>query len=155
MKRKYFVHGLRYLLIILWMYAALSKLFDYPLFIAQLNKQPFPKWSLPTLAVAIPLVEICTAFLLVFQRTKTVGFKVSLWLMSLFTLYVILAMTRAFGHIPCPCAGIIGHMPWAPHLIFNIFFTIVSYAGYYSQKHKDTNNKIVLKKLFANNRQTT
>lgn len=155
MKRKYFVQGLRYLLIILWMYAALSKLLDYPLFIAQLNKQPFPKGSLSTLAVVIPLAEICTTFLLVFQRTKTVGLKVSFWLMLLFTLYVILAMTRTFGHIPCACAGIIGRMPWSQHLVFNIFFTIVSYAGYYLQKHKDINNKIVPKKLFANNRQTT
>ena len=155
MKRKYFVQSLRYLLIILWMYAALSKLLDYPLFIAQLNKQPIPKGWLSTLAVTIPMVEICAAILLAFQRTKTLGFKVSFILMSLFTLYVALAMARVFGHIPCACAGIIGRMPWLPHLVFNIFFTIISYAGLYLHKHKDINNKTVPKKLFANNRQTT
>jgi len=137
------------LLITLWVYATLSKLLDYPLFLIELNKQPFPKWSIPTLSVVIPLAEICTAILPAFQRTKISGFRASFILMSLFTLYVVLAMTRVFGHIPCACAGIIGRMPWFPHLVFNIFFTIVSYAGYYLQKHKNINNKIVYQKHYS------
>lgn len=124
------------LLILLWIYAAGSKLAQYKVFMSQLARQPLPHWSIPILAWALPLVEIIIALFLCFQRTNKTGFIFSSLLMTAFTLYVLLALSGIFGQIPCSCGGIFSFMRWKGHLIFNICFTLISFAGWYFQKHK-------------------
>jgi len=135
-KENIILNIIRPVLIMLWVYAAVTKVSNYPLFISELHKQPFPESTDAAIAIILPTIEIVTAVLLLFDRTLKTGYKGSFILMSLFTLYVLLAMTRTFGHIPCPCAGIIGRMNWGAHLVFNLFFVIISYVGYYLQTDK-------------------
>ncbi|MGF7231362.1 MauE/DoxX family redox-associated membrane protein, partial [Arachidicoccus sp.] len=76
------------------------------------------------------------ALLLYFQRTNKSGFVLSSVLMAAFTLYVLLALSGAFGDIPCSCAGIIGKLRWKGHLVFNLFFTLISFTGWYLHTKK-------------------
>ncbi|AYD48462.1 MauE/DoxX family redox-associated membrane protein [Arachidicoccus soli] len=136
MKKRQVITLLSTLLIPLWIYAAGSKLTEYTIFKDQLARQPLPSWSISILAWALPSVEIITALLLYFQRTNKMGCILSSVLMTAFTVYVLLALSGAFGDIPCSCAGIIGKLRWKGHLLFNIFFTIISFAGWYLHKQK-------------------
>ncbi|WP_369815750.1 MauE/DoxX family redox-associated membrane protein [Arachidicoccus ginsenosidimutans] len=119
------------MLITLWAYAALSKLTAYGVFLTALRKQPFPEWSIVPISMVLPFTEIVTAAMLLYSTTVRKGLMLSCILMFLFTLYIILAMARVFGHIPCPCAGVIGLMPWGVHLVFNIVFMTCSFTGLY------------------------
>ncbi len=144
---KKFTSIISYLLIILWVYAAVVKLADYPAFTGQLKVQPLPEWSLPFLSKALPLGEIGLAVLLLFRKTINLGLLLSFILMLCFTVYVLLALSGAFGAIPCACAGIIGKLPWKEHLIFNIFFTATAYTGWRSQRHSKGGNFVKHKPL--------
>lgn len=120
---------IRYLFIILWMYAAILKLVDYKTFLSQLKLQPLPDWSVSFLSIALPVGELLLAVAFLFRRTFYLGLVVSFALMFCFSIYVLLALGGAFGKIPCACAGIIGRLPWREHLIFNIFFTALAFIG--------------------------
>ncbi len=125
------------LLIILWAYAALSKLSEYGVFTGQLKRQPLPLWSAGVLSWALPLTEFATAVLIYSQRTRMAGLIISSFLMTVFTLYVLFALSGAFGDIPCSCAGLISSLRWQGHLVFNIVFSVVSFVGVYLEKHHD------------------
>jgi len=105
------------------------------MFFFQLQRQPLPGWSIPLLKWGLPVVELITAVLIYFQRTRMKGLTISAFLMISFTLYVAFALSGAFGEIPCSCAGLISALKWKGHLVFNIFFTAISITGVYLQKH--------------------
>ena len=126
------------LLILLWAYAALSKLAEFSLFTVQLGKQPLPGWSLPILRWGLPLGELIIAFLLASPKYQYPGLVASTLLMAIFTGYVMLALSGSFGHIPCSCAGIISKLHWKGHLIFNIICLIISILGTILKK-RDSN----------------
>lgn len=137
MKRITLISIICTLLVVLWVYAAGSKLSEYRVFIDQLKRQPLPSWSVNILVWALPIVELLTAVLIFFQRTRMKGLIISAFLMISFTLYVAFALSGAFGEIPCSCAGLISSLKWQGHLIFNIIFTIISLLGLYFQRHKE------------------
>jgi hypothetical protein len=117
------------LLTLLWAYAAFSKLLSYHDFLIQLKRQPLPTWSISGLAVGLPIFELLIAFLLCGNYTKKAGLWLSSVLMICFTGYVALALSGAFGSIPCSCGGILSRMGWQTHLIFNIVYTILALFG--------------------------
>ncbi|HEY0299164.1 MAG TPA: helix-turn-helix transcriptional regulator [Arachidicoccus sp.] len=122
------------LLIILWAYAALSKLSEYCVFTDQLKRQPLPLWSTGILSWALPLVEFATSVLIYCQRTRMTALIISSLLMTAFTLYVLFALSGAFGDIPCSCALLVSSLRWQGHLVFNIFFSVLCFAGVYLEK---------------------
>lgn len=130
MKKEYIISICRVLLIILWMYGAGIKLTNYDTFLFSLSRQPLPHWSIPIIAVAVPALEIGAVLLLCIKRVRNYGFLLSLTLMTMFTLYVGLALTGAFGEIPCSCGGIISQLKWQGHLIFNLIFTAIALLGW-------------------------
>lgn len=130
MKRTFIIQGLSCLLIILWIYAAGSKLWDFNLFASQLSRQPLPQWSGPIVQWLLPLIELTAAFLFFFSRAIRIGFLLSIILMSAFTLYVGFGLAHVYDQVPCSCGGILGKTSWGAHLIFNIVFTSLSFWGW-------------------------
>lgn len=120
-----------FLLILLWIYAALSKLTDLETFSKQLNNQVFPKAMTPVLLIGIPAIEIAAAGLLLTNRYKKTGLWLSALLMSAFTIYIALVLTGIFNRVPCSCGGVLSKMGWEPHLYFNLFFLSLSLLGIY------------------------
>jgi hypothetical protein len=116
-------------LILLFVYTAVSKLADFATFQDQMKVQPLPGW-LTSLAVwTLPAIELSTAVLLVFSRTRLTGLYISFTLMLIFSFYVALALTGAFGSTPCSCGGIIENLNWESHLAINLVFTGLSLVG--------------------------
>ena len=116
------------LLIILFIYTALSKLSAYDNFIAQLSKSPFITSYANSIAWSIPTVEMLISLMLVIKRTRLIGLYASFFLMSLFTAYLIIMLNFSY-HIPCSCGGVLQYLSWNEHIVFNLFFIIISGAG--------------------------
>jgi putative oxidoreductase len=117
------------LLILLFCYAAGSKLMDFEDFRGQLYNQTFPHGMAGVLLYALPVTEIATVILLLFRRTSLAGLQLSLLLLLLFTGYIALVLLHFWDRVPCSCGGILSHMSWTAHLVFNCIFILITLAG--------------------------
>lgn len=113
------------LLILLWLYAALSKLFDFAHFQRQMEIQVFPLTIARLLVWVIPAYEFLLAGLLLFPKNKAPGLWGSFCLMGAFTVYIMLILTRVFERVPCSCGGILQRMGWTTHFIFNLAWLLL------------------------------
>lgn len=110
---------------LLFLYAASSKLLDYEKSELQMSKSPIITDFAFILVWLVPSTEIIIAIMLVIPRTTMLGLYATLGLMSMFTAYII-AILYFTDSIPCSCGGVLEKMSWDQHLIFNIFFMILS-----------------------------
>lgn len=113
------------LVILLFVYAAVSKLANFDLFRRQMLIQVFPLWLSAILVWAIPLAELIVAIMLLFSNTMLRGLYLSCLLMMVFTGYISLVLLHVFKKVPCSCGGILQNMSWETHLIFNAVFLIL------------------------------
>jgi uncharacterized membrane protein YphA (DoxX/SURF4 family) len=142
MTRKITIEIITALFFILWIYAAISKLLDYDTFKVQLGKSPLLTKFPGFVAIAVPLAELLIAGALVFKRL--IGLYASLFLMVLFTAYLIAILNFSY-YIPCSCGGIIGKgMTWQTHIVFNMTFVLLAIIGIiltsYQQKIDNTSS---------------
>jgi uncharacterized membrane protein YphA (DoxX/SURF4 family) len=128
MKKKMILESIVVLLILLWAYAAFSKLFIYPLFQSQLVSHPLLMDYAGLVAWLVPAVEIVIALCLIIPRTQPVGLYASVTLLFLFTAYIIYTFLF-YPHKPCSCGGIIGKLSWRWHILFNVIFMILAVMG--------------------------
>jgi uncharacterized membrane protein YphA (DoxX/SURF4 family) len=128
MRRKIFIEIICFLTIVLFVYAAVSKLLDYETFKVQLSKSPFITQFAGITAWALPIGEILVALALVFGRTRLLGLYASLFLMTMFTAYIYIMLNYSY-YVPCSCGGILSKMGWHTHLWFNAGFVLLSIAG--------------------------
>ena len=117
-----------FLLITLFVYAAVSKLADRQHFAAVLSKMPIIKSKARALSFLVPIDELLAALLLFFPKTRVYGLWISLMLMVLFTGYITYLMLFA-PHLPCSCGGVLQNMSWKEHLVFNTFFLLLPGIG--------------------------
>lgn len=129
MKRKNIIEIARFLLIMLWVYTACSKLAEFQEFKREISEQIFPKEWTMAIVVFIPLIELIAAGLLFFHQTMIKGFALSSILMVCFTIYIGLAVFGFYEKKPCSCGGIISSMGWLSHFYFNLFFTAIAVIG--------------------------
>ena len=113
-----------YLFIILFIYAATSKLLDYQNFAAQLGRSPMLA-RFGNLYWFVPAIEILISIVLAIPRFRLAGLFASFSLMTMFSAYII-AILRYSEYIPCSCGGVLQHMSWTAHLWFNISFVVLS-----------------------------
>ena len=128
MKRNLNILIVSSLLILLFVYTAVSKLLDYTSFKNVLSRSPIIGSKAAILALALPIIEGIVSVLLFFPRTRLWGFWSSAALMSVFTLYLAY-MINFTPKLPCSCGGVLKQMNWNQHLLFNIFFLVLSVTG--------------------------
>lgn len=114
-----------YAFIMLWAYAGSVKLINWSTSRREMHMQPFPEWLADILFWLIPVGELGIVAFLLIPQLRIWGLRASLALISLFTFYLILVLSRAFGSIPCACGGVLSGMGHTAHLIFNSFFVIL------------------------------
>jgi putative oxidoreductase len=124
------------LLILLFAYAALSKLQGEQLFKAQLTKFPFIGSVATLLSWSIPIAELFAVLLLFIPKYQLTGFIVSTILLTVFTVFLIAMVLFAPG-LPCSCGGIIAKLTWQQHIGFNIFFLFISILGIYLKRNQN------------------
>ena len=128
MLRKRLIDLICALLVFLFVYTSLSKLLDYPSFSRQLSQSPFITRYSSIIAWALPAGELVIALLLIIRQTRLKGLYLSFFLLSLFTCYLV-AMLKYSPYIPCSCGGVLQHLSWQAHIVFNIAFIIITIIG--------------------------
>jgi hypothetical protein len=129
MKRKEFIVDIiSALYILLFLYAALSKLTGYEKFLAELEQSPLLASIAGIVAWFIPAAQIVLATMLAFTRTRLPGLYGAIALIAIFTAY-ILTILFSSGYIPCVCLGILRNGSWDQHLLLNIFLMILAIPG--------------------------
>ncbi|MFP5439044.1 MAG: DoxX family protein [Bacteroidia bacterium] len=111
--------------ILLFVYAAVSKLLDFEHFQVQLGQSPMLNAFAGIVSYTVPLGELVISGLLAFGRTRRLGLYSGFVLMSLFTAYIFI-ITNYSDFIPCSCGGILEKMGWGEHLIFNLVFVVLA-----------------------------
>ena len=125
------------LLILLFVYTAVSKLMARQLFALTLWRSPLLQKSSELLSWAIPLLEIFISVLLFSPKWRKAGFILSTFLMACFTIYIGY-MIIFIPNLPCSCGGVLKQLTWNQHLAFNTCFTLLSMVGWVlSSNHKD------------------
>jgi putative oxidoreductase len=85
-----------FLLIVLFVYTAISKLIAFQNFQEQMLKQAVPVWMAKILIWALPAIELVVAVLLSISNLRLIGFIISSGLPCLMFLAVYLARVAAF-----------------------------------------------------------
>ncbi|PZR20164.1 MAG: hypothetical protein DI539_11670 [Flavobacterium psychrophilum] len=117
-----------YLYIVLFVYAALSKLIQFDNFSIQLGQSPligaFALW----LRWLVPVLELLIAAGLCIAFTKRLSLYLAFVLMCCFTTYIYIILNYS-SYIPCSCGGILEKLNWKQHFIFNLVFLILAAVG--------------------------
>lgn len=128
--KSYTVDIISALLVLLWIYAAISKLIPYQTSYTQLTISPYIRQYASVLVWLVPAIEIVLCILLIVPRWRKVGLAGSFILLTAFTIYIIAVLTFR-EHPPCSCGGIISKMSWTQHIFFNLFFMAITAIGYW------------------------
>jgi putative oxidoreductase len=135
-KKQLIIEGIAALLILLFLYASVSKFLDFKTFTGEMRNQPLPRSWIPFLIWGIPFLEIAISGALLFEYTRLLAFYVSFILMILFTIYTAAILLHFFPRIPCSCGGVIRKLTWQQHLVLNLFFVALSALGIRLQRSK-------------------
>jgi len=128
MKKQIVVEIIIFLYLVLFLYAAGTKLLDYDRSVAQLAQSPLLTPYADWIAWFVPLCEIVVAILLMISRTRRSGLYAAFGMMVMFTFYIIAILTFS-EELPCACGGILSSLHWKEHLVFNLVFVILSVIG--------------------------
>jgi uncharacterized membrane protein YphA (DoxX/SURF4 family) len=123
--KRIFIELVCLLYVLLFVYAAVSKLMDFENFKVQLGQSPLISTFASWVSWLVPLVELFIAILLVFPKSRIYGLLAALSMMIMFTAYIFIILNYS-AFVPCSCGGILEKMDWTEHLIFNFVFVIVA-----------------------------
>ena len=115
-------------LLLLFLYTAISKIADNANFKNVLSQSPFLKPLAGAIAWALPATEIIIAVLLFIPAARMKGLYACFFLLLMFTIYLIY-MVLMTPHLPCNCGGALKNLSWRQHIFFNLFFVLLSLAG--------------------------
>jgi hypothetical protein len=115
------------LLVFMWVYAAVSKWVVVKHFRIQLSQMPWIAGAGDVLVWLVPTVEIIIALLLICEPLRKKGALLSMLLLIVFTGYIA-TVVRYAPQVPCSCGGIISTLSWNAHIVFNIFFLLLSFS---------------------------
>src|SRR5690554_2572832 len=116
------------LYVLLFVYAAVSKLLDFENFRVQLGQSPLLSAFAGWVSWGVLLIELFTAGLLMFDKTRRIGLYIAFVLMAMFTAYIYIILNFS-SFVPCSCGGVLEKMGWTEHLVFNIGFIILALIG--------------------------
>ncbi|WP_166962499.1 MauE/DoxX family redox-associated membrane protein [Yeosuana marina] len=116
------------LYVILFVYAATSKLIDFNHFTTQLTRSPYISNYAHWISWGTPTIEYILAGLLAFKIYTLKAFYASFSLMVLFTIYIVFVLNFS-DSIPCSCGGVLSSLGWKDHVIFNMVFIVLALIG--------------------------
>ena len=127
-------------LIVLFVYASLSKILDYENFRTELGQSPVLSAYASVAAPGVLIAELLTALFLTWRPFRKWALLASFILMVMFTCYIIIILNFS-DYIPCSCGGVLQRLGWRDHIIFNIVFVIIAGTGFFiigSKEYKDS-----------------
>lgn len=128
MRSRIFVEIISFLFILLFAYAATSKVLDFNEFKVQLLRSPILTTVAGVAAYAVPISEIVIAVALMIPALRFFGLLAAYLLMVSFTAYIVLILKFSF-YVPCSCGGVLESLGWDEHFVFNISFVVLGIVG--------------------------
>lgn len=107
-----------YFFIVLFVYASVSKLFEFERFQIQLAQSPLLSAYAGFVSYGVIMIEWTASILLLVPICRISGLYLSLFLMSAFTAYIFIILNYS-DFVPCSCGGILEKLGWTEHLVFN------------------------------------
>ncbi|OWW23553.1 hypothetical protein B4Q04_20305 [Zobellia sp. OII3] len=129
------VEFIRFLFIVLFVYAATNKILVYDQFKAQLERSPFIFAYADTIAWGVPILEYSIVGMLLLRGYLLKAFYGCLFLMTIFTSYIFLVLNFS-DSVPCGCGGVLATLGWKEHLVFNLFFVGLALLGIYKTRER-------------------
>lgn len=142
MKRTIILEFIAFLFVMLFVYAALTKAFDYEKFTVQIGQSPLLTGFGNVIAPLIIVTELVTAALLAFHRWRLIAFFSCFCLMTAFTTYIVFILQFS-SYVPCSCGGVLEKLGWTEHLIFNAAFVVLAFSGIILQARQYRNEKLI------------
>jgi uncharacterized membrane protein YphA (DoxX/SURF4 family) len=132
-----------YLFVLLFLYAAVSKLLDFETFEVQLAQSPLLSAYAGVIAWAVPGLEILIAVLLTLPKYRIQALYAAFTLMVMFTAYIYIILNFS-DFIPCSCGGVLEKLSWTQHLIFNIVFIILAGVAVFFTAQRNNKKTLLL-----------
>ncbi|MGO4770900.1 MauE/DoxX family redox-associated membrane protein [Flavobacterium sp. W22_SRS_FK3] len=133
------------LYILLFVYAAVSKLLDFENFQTQLGQSPILSLYSDFFSISVIVIELVIAILISVPRSRYFGLWGAVVLMSMFTAYIVIILNFS-SFIPCSCGGILEKLGWKAHLIFNLGFIFLAITAI---RLKSESNRTVIPLIVA------
>src|SRR5690606_18715134 len=146
--KKIIVEAICLLGILLFVYAAVSKLLDFNTFKNQLGQSPLLSAYAHWVVWLVPAMEILVAAMLAIPRYRKWGLYGFYGMMLMFTAYIFIILNFA-DFVPCSCGGILEKLGWTEHLLFNIGFILLSLVAMFLAHAKNIRPKKILGKLLG------
>jgi hypothetical protein len=115
-------------LAVLFAIAAVDKLEHYAKFRLQLQRFPVSLPGLHSLAWVIPVIELMIAVLLLLPVTRLKGLFASLFLLGLYTLYLV-SMLETHFYCTCNCGEPFPSLSLKMHIVFSLVCVFVTGVG--------------------------
>ena len=128
--------GASWLLASLFIYTAVSKVYDWKGTQLAMYNQLFPEWMADILLFILPILEIGIASMLLVSALRKTGLLFSVILLMLFTGYVGWIGLGFAERVPCSCGGVLNSLDWEEHLVFNLVFLGIAGYGLWFEKWK-------------------
>lgn len=129
-----------FLYVLLFVYAAVSKLIDFENFQVQLGQSPLLSAFAWWVSGLVPIIELGIVVLLAIPKCRTLGLFASLSLMTMFTSYIFIVLHFS-AFVPCSCGGILEKMSWNTHLVFNCAFVVLAVLALVWQNQINIKNR--------------
>ncbi|KGO85909.1 hypothetical protein Q765_13845 [Flavobacterium rivuli WB 3.3-2 = DSM 21788] len=123
--RDYIIQIVCYLYILLFVYAAVSKLLDFENFQAQLGQSPLLSAFAGWVSWIVPVTELVLSIVLLIKPLRLIALFASYLLMVMFSAYIFIILHYS-EFVPCSCGGILEKMTWQQHLAFNLVFCFLA-----------------------------
>jgi uncharacterized membrane protein YphA (DoxX/SURF4 family) len=123
--KKITVEVICYLYILLFVYAAVSKLLDFENFKIQLGQSPVLSVYANYLSWVVPIFELILAILLALPIFRSYALTAAYFLMILFTVYIVIILYYS-PFVPCSCGGVLEKLSWNDHVIFNGVYILLA-----------------------------
>lgn len=126
--KKYIQEIISALMVLLFIYASISKIIDFQKFQIELGKSPILGPFYQFAGKGVLALEIIVALMFFSDKTKLLALYVSFGMMVLFTFYIIVIINFS-DYIPCSCGGVLQNLTWSQHILFNLVFVVLSAIG--------------------------
>lgn len=126
--KKKSVEAICLLYILLFVYAAVSKILDFENFQIQIGQSPTLSSYTSWISYSVPVTELLITLLLTIPKLRSLGLFAAMCLMTMFSAYIYIVLNYS-SFVPCSCGGILEKMSWTVHFIFNLFFMVLAILG--------------------------
>ena len=116
------------LLICLFLYTGLDKMYNHSRFMDALEKSYLLASVAGVVTWSLPVIEILIAVALFVPVLRKRGFKCAIVLLSVFTFYLCYMMVFS-PKLPCMCVGVLERLSWKSHIAFNIVMIVLAILG--------------------------